>query len=600
MPKVYSYLRFSSPEQAKGDSKRRQTKAVEEYAENHGLEVDTTLEPDEGISAFDGSNVLKGHLGEFLSLLKTGKIDEGSVLLVESLDRISRQDILGSLEIFTTIIRNGVKIVTLADNREYDQDSITKSPFDLFASLLILQRANEESKLKSKRIAAAWEEKRRNIGKKKLSAMCPEWLTLDRQSNEFKIISERAALVQRIFEESRNGIGQGSIAKRLNKEGIEPWGRGKRKGRSWHTSTIQKILRNIAVLGHYQPHRMVGGKRVPTGVTVEDYFPNIIEETLFYEVQELRRRRRLPSQKGENRNRAANRNNNLSNLFTGLVTCGFCGSSMRYVSKGSDPVKSGKYLVCNSAMEGKGCRYVATRYEAFEKNFIRSVRNADLGAFLDDAKQNEEQNRLEHEKIALQGQITDIDAQTKRLTDALALSTADSPKSVVERIVDLESQKRGAEAELKVIFGQSAEGSESHQKTEDLKAMLKSIEISLHTLEGADLFDFRSKLREALLRLITEITIFPRNREIHLQQLAALEHESKKSEEGAGADFLSLRLALLQEHRIWPKSTLDRPMLFEVMARTGQNPLFVSAYGNTTRISKTPTSIRDRILNIGG
>ena len=35
-PKAYSYIRFSTPEQALGDSLRRQVQLAEEYARKHG------------------------------------------------------------------------------------------------------------------------------------------------------------------------------------------------------------------------------------------------------------------------------------------------------------------------------------------------------------------------------------------------------------------------------------------------------------------------------------------------------------------------------------------------------------------------------------
>lgn len=43
MVKAYSYLRFSTPEQMKGDSFRRQREMAEAYARTHGYELDTSL-----------------------------------------------------------------------------------------------------------------------------------------------------------------------------------------------------------------------------------------------------------------------------------------------------------------------------------------------------------------------------------------------------------------------------------------------------------------------------------------------------------------------------------------------------------------------------
>lgn len=55
--KAYSYVRFSTPEQMRGDSLRRQTEAAGRYAALHGLELDDKLTfRDLGVSAFRGTN----------------------------------------------------------------------------------------------------------------------------------------------------------------------------------------------------------------------------------------------------------------------------------------------------------------------------------------------------------------------------------------------------------------------------------------------------------------------------------------------------------------------------------------------------------------
>ena len=89
--KAYSYIRFSTPEQEKGDSLRRQIEQSETYAQTHGLTLDDSLRlTDRGLSAFHGIHRTKGALGEFHRLVEQGEIEPGSVLLVESLDRLLR------------------------------------------------------------------------------------------------------------------------------------------------------------------------------------------------------------------------------------------------------------------------------------------------------------------------------------------------------------------------------------------------------------------------------------------------------------------------------------------------------------------------------
>jgi len=73
-PKAYSYIRFSSPEQEKGDSLRRQIQLSEEYCKQHGLILDDTLKlTDKGVSAYKGHHRTKGALGEFLRLVEEGR-----------------------------------------------------------------------------------------------------------------------------------------------------------------------------------------------------------------------------------------------------------------------------------------------------------------------------------------------------------------------------------------------------------------------------------------------------------------------------------------------------------------------------------------------
>src|SRR5271157_860203 len=163
-PKAYSYIRFSTPDQERGDSLRRQTELSKAYAERHELELDTTLSlRDLGISAFNGAHRGKGKLGEFLKLVDRGTISVGSVLLVESFDRLSREEITEALEQFLSLIRKGIRIVTLADQRSYTKETINSDMGQLIVSITIMSRAHEESLIKSQRVRAAWDKKRAKI-----------------------------------------------------------------------------------------------------------------------------------------------------------------------------------------------------------------------------------------------------------------------------------------------------------------------------------------------------------------------------------------------------------------------------------------------------
>jgi DNA invertase Pin-like site-specific DNA recombinase len=121
-PKVYLYSRFSSASQEDGDSLNRQLTQAKHYAESNGLILDESLNlQDKGISAFRGKNKSQGSLGLFLSLVKAGKIEKGSVLLAESMDRISREQPGDALFQFLNLIYSDITIITTEDDTVYNR-----------------------------------------------------------------------------------------------------------------------------------------------------------------------------------------------------------------------------------------------------------------------------------------------------------------------------------------------------------------------------------------------------------------------------------------------------------------------------------------------
>jgi DNA invertase Pin-like site-specific DNA recombinase len=88
---AYSYIRFSSKKQADGASLERQLTGTRKYCEENNLILNETLTfQDLGVSAFKGDN-LDHSLGELLRACEDGLIPKGSALVVEALDRLSRQ-----------------------------------------------------------------------------------------------------------------------------------------------------------------------------------------------------------------------------------------------------------------------------------------------------------------------------------------------------------------------------------------------------------------------------------------------------------------------------------------------------------------------------
>src|SRR5262245_53625587 len=142
-PRAFSYTRFSTPEQRKGGSLKRQTDLAEDYAKRKGLVLDDKLDMnDEGISAYRGANAERGALAAVLEAVRLGRVPAGSTLIVESVDRISRQGIDEGYDLCKSILKSGVNIVTLQPEREYGPDAVRGLAKGALELLIILERAH--------------------------------------------------------------------------------------------------------------------------------------------------------------------------------------------------------------------------------------------------------------------------------------------------------------------------------------------------------------------------------------------------------------------------------------------------------------------------
>lgn len=274
-------MRFSTPEQAKGDTIRRQLAASEAWAMEHGVAIDRRLK-DPGLSGYTGANVSPtADLGRLLDLVRSGQVPAGSVLLVENLDRLSRQDILPALRIFTTLIENGIKVVTLADGREYDAKSVTANPMDLMYSIMVLSRGNEESRIKSQRVMASWRAKQARAATSPVTSQCPQWLR--REDGRWVFVPEAVAAIRLAAKMILNGYTWKAIVRQLNETHPKTFGRK----RVWTRSNLFSLMVKRTMIGEYQPAKRPGrkGNPIPIGDPVPDYYPAVLDDKTFRQVQ---------------------------------------------------------------------------------------------------------------------------------------------------------------------------------------------------------------------------------------------------------------------------------------------------------------------------
>lgn len=455
-PKAYSYLRFSTPEQQKGDSFRRQATMATDYAARKGLDLDASLTfHDLGVSAFKGANAETGRLADFREAVDAGLVPQGSFLLVEALDRISRLAPRKALRVLEDIVGSGVAVVTLNDEKVYTAENLDSDPVGLILAIMLFMRANEESATKARRLKAAWDGKRLAASTKPLTAKVPAWIELEKTAtgSHLVLIPNRAAIVRRVFAETLAGFGQHAIAQGLITDGVPCFGTASH----WQRTYISKILHNSATYGVFTPHeyRHEGSKRTRVPLPeVASYYPAVISVDTF-----------LEAQRGDGTAHTTKaRKGQTVNFFGGLATCPICASTMTRVNKGSGPKGGKPKLVCVKAKAGAGCNYRAVDLATVEAGFM-----ANLGSFIGNAPSGVE--GLDDELATMDNVIGVCQDEGDNLVQALA----EGPSlAITKKLREIERGLAEVQAARVVVLDKIASGSSPvlAQRLRDLEDVL--------------------------------------------------------------------------------------------------------------------------------
>ncbi len=431
---AFSYIRFSTPEQASGDSLRRQSERAEDYCGRRGWVLNTTLTlRDLGVSAFRGSNAAVGNFRTFLDAIKSGRVRPGSVLVVESFDRISRQGIDEGYDIIKGILKAGVTIVTLSPEREFDASATKSLSRGALEIQLILERAAEESETKSKRVGAAWEQKRKRLRESGavLTRMLPAWVRL--ASGKLELVPERAAIVRRVFDLATSGYGHAAIVAKFTADGVKPFG----KGAGWGRSYIAAILADRRALGEFQPARRSGEA---AGDPVPGYFPAAVDERTYLAARaatDSRRQPGLDAAKGKARGSAPKRvpserkpspgKLHTTNLFAGLIRSAMGGGSYNAVQRvdGHRAGRGGRrqWVLLNTASAEGRERCRSFPLAPFELAILSKLREVDPREVLSEGTAPDDRAVLAGELTQVESQLVAIGTELLR-GDVVALAAA--------------------------------------------------------------------------------------------------------------------------------------------------------------------------------
>ncbi|HCJ9365891.1 TPA: recombinase family protein [Klebsiella pneumoniae] len=405
---AYSYIRFSSKKQEQGDSVRRQTELAEQYAHANNLILSDKNFQDLGISAFKEGN--RPSLGDMLEAIEKGQIEQGSTIIIESLDRLSRRGIDVTQQIIKSILQNNVFIASLVDglllNRESTNDLVSVIRIALAADL-----AYKESEKKSQRLRETkGQQRQRALNGEVINKILPFWL--QRKEDKY-VFSEKLDTVKRIIELRRKGLGTNKIARTLNDEGHKPL-----RSAGWNHTTVGKTINSVALYGAYQTSETTKDRKVILLDIIENYYPAVISKDEFILLQSDQKQNK-PGYKSEH------------NAFAGILKHECGGALVRkfHVVSG----KTYQYHVCANARDGK-CNVT--------KNFI----NIEVALYRIMKELKLEKKTSIDETLLLER--NSVKAKIQELNDML-LNLSKIPISVIQTINNLEEKLQQLEENIK-------------------------------------------------------------------------------------------------------------------------------------------------------
>ncbi|MCG3741976.1 recombinase family protein [Vibrio cincinnatiensis] len=304
---------------------------LKRLSDEHNLPIAKETYQDLGKSAYKGEH-LKYELGVFLEAVKSGTVVTGSILVVYSLDRLSRLEIGHAKQTYLDLTNNGVSVYAIVDNHLYRAHNAAD---DIIATITF-ERAHNESKNKSSRVRDAAKEglkKWKATGEPQSSlGRVPFWI--DQPTNKF---NKNADGVRKAIELYLSGVGCLKIKQHLDEhypyEAVRKKGRRTSRADQWDFTAINQVFTKPSLIG--EKHITVDGVKHK----LENYYPALIDVQTF---QKLKQVKSLKAGRSPE--------NPVNHLLKGLVKCGVCGGSMVLIDKGRG--NAAINYVCSNAAKG--------------------------------------------------------------------------------------------------------------------------------------------------------------------------------------------------------------------------------------------------------
>jgi DNA invertase Pin-like site-specific DNA recombinase len=483
-----SYIRFSTKPQDLGDSKRRQVDDTDRFCERHRLYLDPAYSwADLGVSGYLGKNARTGELSDFLEVLRAGRIPKGAVLVIESLDRLGRDEIDPTYDRIRQILRSGVRIGNIHRDKIIDANSLNDLP-TIMELMIEAMRSYDESKRKSEHGKGKWAERRKLMAAGiPVTTNCAPWLQPTADHTGWIKREDRIQLIRRIVDDCLDGSSGADIARALNAEKVPTFGHAtnpKKRAKCWHAAYIIALLQDRRLIGEVKTATREGDKRIPNSV-IPNYYPPILSVDQFAQVQLTLRERGAKKGRRERQDRVNIFRGLLwsSNHFTSGQPFGFEATTARKRTRTSLVLRKG---------DGSKRWITSFSYPHFEQAFLTFVKELKVADFTGKADPHAE--RL----ATLSGQMTLINEKIDATMEAIkAAPSRSATTALLDVRTDLEAERDG----IKAAYDEAA----IRARSPVIEAMADAQ--SLIGLLSDDPNGLRRRIRSRLRQLVERITL---------------------------------------------------------------------------------------------
>jgi len=464
MDNAVIYARYSSHSQNE-QSIETQVQSCQEYALKHNLNIIETYED----KAKSGTN---DNREAFQQMLSDSSKKTFKYVIVYNLSRFARNN---NESVINEIIlnKNGVSVVSATENVNGDDDD----PVTSFMKN-IMRSVNEYY---SKNTAKNIRDGLKTNASKGLS-IGGFSLPLGYVSNsdrEILIDKDEAEIVKKIFTMFDNGDNYAEIIRYMNLHNVKT-----KRGNEFNKNSIKRLLINEKFIGVY----IFKGEKMPVKL------PQIIDDELFYRVQEKIKRRA----KNPGRARAKT-----DYILSGKLYCGNCNENMVGQSSTSETKRKYYYYICKNRIT-KTCNK-----ERVQKDLIEDFVFSKTREILTDENINIIANELynhinngnnDYELKALQKTIKEIEKEKKNLLNSLKFADNDTITKIIMEELS-KNEKQHNEIELAILT----------EEAKQLKVSISQIKFFLKGLKKGNVNDL--KYRKMLIDLfINKIYIYDNNK----------------------------------------------------------------------------------------